>query len=253
MRPCGMLSICILSSLVLMACGQRIPPELDRPPETYTVTTGGPQRSMIHLARVETGIVVVDLGWWGAEGALEEGLETMGANRDDVVAVFLTHAHRDHVRGWPTLRNAPFHMAEAEVELFHGEVHPGGWIPRWAERIVRTDLPERGEVEVRAFAGDTAFTFGPDTVRAFHVPGHTPGSAAYLLNGTLFAGDAISSPPTADVQPALAGFSDDTSKARQSLHLLRARLEPHPLRLVCTAHAHCSEAGPEFWARVLAP
>ncbi len=241
----------LLVLLLLVGCTRSLPPTLHDPPRTATSTTAGPNQSMIHLARVESGVVVVDLGWWGAADALQQGLEELGAAPDDVVAVFLTHAHRDHVGAWRELRHAPFVMALAEVDLFLGQERPEGILPRVARRIVPTDLPRPGEVEVVPFASDTGFVFGADTVYAFNVPGHTPGSAAYLLRGTLFVGDAVAHSPTGGFQPAFAAYSDDTSQARVSLHTLRARLDRHDVEYVCTAHARCNPPDPEFWSEVL--
>lgn len=251
-RTGGLRASILLAVWVAVGCAHSLPPELEQPPLTATTTTAGPNQSMIHLARVESGIVVVDLGWWGAAEALARGLESLGATRDDVVAVFVTHAHRDHVGAWEELRHAPFIMAEPEVGLFLGKQKPRGILPRVAERLVGSDRPREGDVEVISFAADTAFSFGADTVHAFRTPGHTPGSSAYLLSGTLFVGDAVAHSPTGGFQPAFAAYSDDTGQARASLHTLRARLAHHEVRHICTAHARCAEADPDFWSKVLA-
>lgn len=224
---------------------------IDRSPDATVVTTAGPNQSMIHLARVEGGIVVFDLGWWGADEGIEDGLAELGATPDDVIAVFLTHAHRDHIGGWRTVDHAPFFMAEPEVELFVGEEESEGWIPRWADRLVEPDRPEREEVEIRPFTGDTAVMLGSDTVHAFSVPGHTAGSAAYLFRGTLFVGDAVARNPLTGFRPARRGYSDDADRARRELHRLRERLRDHRVQHVCTAHSECAPADDEFWRELL--
>ncbi len=241
----------ILFVLLAAACSRPLPAPLEQAPRSTAVTTAGPNQSMIHLARVRGGVIVVDLGWWGAEDALDDGLEDLGATRKDVIAVFLTHAHRDHIGAWRAVAHAPFHMAEDEVEFFFGKEEPGGWIPRLADWIVSRDVPAPDEVEVRSFASDTHFTFGADTLYAFEVPGHTPGSAAYLFRGTLFAGDAIARTPLLGFQPARRGYSDDVDEARRSLEDLRERLSDHEVRYVCSGHAECTEVTAEFWTEVL--
>ena len=237
--------------LALTACAPPPPPGVANPPRSAVASSGGLNRSASYLARVEGGIVVFDLGWWGAEGALEEALSAIGGTTDEVIAVFLTHSHRDHVGAWRSVAHAPFHMAAAEVDLFFREAAQGGWVPRWIEALNATEVPEPGEVEVRAFAGDTAFTFGADTVRAFTVPGHTAGSAAYLFRGTLFAGDAIGWSWHAGIRPARAGYSDDADAARRSLSSLRERLEPYRVEWMCSAHLKCAEATDETWEKLL--
>lgn len=241
----------VAAALALVGCAQHVAPELVSPPESSAVTSGGLNDSATYLARVDGGVILFDLGWWGAPAALDEGLEQMGATADDVVAVFLTHAHRDHVGGWKSVRQAPFYLAQEELDLFLGREQPGGWIPRTAARLRERDLPDPGEVVTVPFDADTAFVFSADTVHAFLVPGHTAGSAAYLFRGTLFAGDAVSRTWTGRFRAARGGYSDDVEQSRQSLASLRHRLRPHRVDRVCTAHLKCAPATDDFWDAVL--
>ena len=203
------------------------------------------------LYRVEGGILVIDLGWWGAEDALARGLRELGGSADDVIAVFLTHSHRDHVAAWRSVRHAPFHLAAAEVDLLFGEETHSGWVPDWAEKLKSSDLPDPGEVEVRAFSTDTFMVFGTDTLRAFLVPGHTPGSAAYLFRTRLHAGDAIAHTWLDGYRHALGPYSSDDEEARRNLNALRQRLTAFDVQVVCTSHLKCSAATPDFWADLL--
>lgn len=251
--PCGPTGRRWSPALLLLAAGCAVhpPPQLDAPPRSAVVVSGGTSHSMAYLARVQGGVIVVDLGWWGGEEALDRALRRLGATAEDVRAVFLTHSHRDHIGAWRVVRRSPFHMASAEVELFHGAEEHGGWIPRWAGRLKARDLPRPGELEVRAFSADTTFVFGADTLRAFLVPGHTPGSAAYLFRGHLFVGDAVSRTPWSGFQPARRGYSDDVRRARASLVSLRRRLAAHPVERLCSAHVKCAAATPALWRDLL--
>lgn len=241
----------VLFLLLLPACAPRVPPGVAAPPASAVATSGGPNRSASYLTRVEGGVVVFDLGWWGAEGALDEALVELGGTTRDVIGVFLTHSHRDHVGAWRSVAHAPFHMAAAEVDLFFREAAQGGWVPRWVEALNATEVPAPDEVAVRSFSSDTAFAFGADTVRAFTVPGHTAGSAAYLFRGTLFAGDAIGWSPLTGIRSARAGYSDDADAARRSLASLRERLKPYRVDWMCSAHLKCAEANDETWEKLL--
>ncbi|TVP46567.1 MAG: MBL fold metallo-hydrolase [Gemmatimonadales bacterium] len=241
----------IILLLIASGCALHVPPTLQAPPHSFVVSTGGVNRSAIFLHRVEGGIVLIELGWWGAEEALAEGLKQLGARTDDVIAVFLTHSHRDHIGAWRSVRHAPFYLATAEEELLFGREAHGGWLPSLAEKIRGSDRPAPEEVQVHAFSSDTVFAFGRDTLRAFLVPGHTEGSTAYLFRGTLFAGDAIAKTWISGFRPALGRFSVDASQARRSLESLRERIAPFEVSLVCTSHLECSAATDEFWADVL--
>ena len=151
----------------------------------------------------------------------------------------------------PASRATSLMVAAAEVELFRRAAPHGGWIPRWAEALNATEVPDSGEVVVAAFASDTAFVFGADTLRAFLVPGHTAGSVAYLFRGTLFAGDAISWSAVRGLRPAMAGYSDDIDQARRSLASLRERLAPFRVEWLCSAHLKCAPATDGSWDRLL--
>lgn len=49
--------------LLLAGCALHVPPQLQAPPQSLVVTSGGPNRSATFLAGVDDGILVIDLGW----------------------------------------------------------------------------------------------------------------------------------------------------------------------------------------------
>ena len=249
MRSGRVLLVLVVGTLGLAACASRMLPVVERGGEV--IRTAGPNQSMIYAVDTSDGVVLVDLGWWGADDDLRSRLARMGRDTADVVAVFLTHAHRDHIAAWTAVPHAKFYLAEGEVDEFFGDSHYDGWIPKLADRLHPPRLPERGEVDVVPFASDTAFVFGADTVRVFLVPGHTDGSSAYLLRGVLFAGDAIGHVPVAGFRSARRGFSDDTALAAENLGRLFDRLEAYDVDAVCTAHAHCGAFTDAFRAKIL--
>jgi glyoxylase-like metal-dependent hydrolase (beta-lactamase superfamily II) len=221
------------------------------PQRSAVATTNGRTASQIFAARTAAGVVVVDLGWGGAAGAYDRALTGVGARRGDVVAVLLTHSHRDHVGAWRAARGAPFYVGAAEVPLLFGERAHGGWAARAADWLVAPRLPRRGEVRVVPVGGDTVLTFGADTVRGYALPGHTAGSMAWLVHGVLFVGDGASAVAgTGRLRPARSGYAEDVGQARRSLTRVRRAVAAAPPRLVCTAHARCAEATPATWAAV---
>lgn len=250
MRRIGAATLASLACLLLATCASKVPPIVER--GGTVITTAGPNRSMIYAVDTEAGVVLVDLGWWGADDRLRERLAELGRDTADVAAVFLTHAHRDHVAAWTAVPHANFYIAEQEVDEFFGEAAYGGWIPKLADRIHPPRLPRRGEVEVTTFSGDTSFVFGADTVRVFLVPGHTAGSTAYLVRRVLFAGDAVGYTPTGGFQSARPGFSDDTELAAANLARLFQRLDAFDVDAVCTAHTRCSAFTDAFRSKTLA-
>ena len=244
------IAVILLGFASLTGCSRNLD-RVAQPPASTVVTTAGPNHSMIYLARVDGGVVAVDLGWWGAGHAMSDGLARLDADTSDVVAVFLTHSHRDHIAAWPHVRGATFHLATAEVPRFTGAEEHEGWIARTADDIMDAHLPAPGELTLRPFSRDTVFTFGADTVRAFVMPGHTAGSAAYLIDGVLFLGDAASRRPFQGFVSAKAGYSDDTARSRRELEALFTRIDGLDVRWACTAHGDCARYDAAFRADVL--
>ena len=195
---------------------------------------------MTYLARTADGVLAIDLGWSANQEPLARALRTLGAGVADVRWVFLTHSHRDHVGAWPMLRHARVYIAAAEESLLVATRSHDGWIPRTMERINPTELPSGGELTVRTFSKDTTIVIGVDTLRAYLVPGHTPGSVVYLFRGVLFLGDAVTSTVSGGFAPARRGFSSDPHGAAKSLAALWPRLPPEAVRYACTAHARCA-------------
>jgi len=248
-RPvCRWLSYAPLAIAAVAAvpgCRRPVAP-LIQPGSSAIALTAGPNTSMVYLARLDTTVVAVDLGWWGAPGAVRRALLELDASPAQVTHVFLTHSHRDHVGAWRLLRGSQFHLAAGERAPFTGASRHRGWVPRTAEALKPTDLPHPGDLTIRTFSRDTAFAFGADTVRAYVVPGHTAGSAVYLVRGVLFLGDAATYHVWNGFGPAVPRHSDDPEAARRNLRALWARLPPGEVRYVCTAHAHCAPYSAAF-------
>ena len=102
-----------------------------------------------------------------------------------VKAILLTHAHDDHCRVAPALREAVNDGGGAPIflhpddkplwELVHGDSETGDYL--WD-----LDLPDGWELSV---AGTT--------IRTLHTPGHAPGGCCFLAEdlGCVFTGDTL--------------------------------------------------------------
>lgn len=141
-------------------------------------------------------------------------------------AAFITHLHYDHVLGVAALdRATPVYIGPndgAHRNFFYRFINQP---TREAleGRSVRTwrfgPAPEGGLATLDAFADGSLF--------ALHVPGHTPGSTAYLVNATqgpqLITGDAVHSREgwTGELEEA-TGFEADLGQIFASRHALQA-------------------------------
>lgn len=231
--------------MLLSGCTRRL--ELVRhPPDATAVTTTGPWASMIYVARTDSGVIVIDLGWVGASKKLEQALRTIDARPADVRYVFLTHAHRDHIAAWPLVRSARFVLGAREVPFLTGASDYRGFVTHLVDRLVPYRHPAPGALSLVPVQADTAIALGHDTVFTFAVPGHTPGSTAFLFRGILFGGDAINWRPLSGFQGARPEFSDDVARSRASMRALWARLDSSRVHVACTAHAKCGIVDARF-------
>ena len=101
------------------------------------------------------------------------------------VAIWVTHAHLDHVMGVPRLRretDAPIYLHPADRELYDRVIQQG---LAFGIRVESLPPPDREFVPGETVrVGTVGFT-----VR--HAPGHSPGSVCLVGDGVVFTGDVL--------------------------------------------------------------
>jgi glyoxylase-like metal-dependent hydrolase (beta-lactamase superfamily II) len=121
---------------------------------------------------------------------------------------------------------------DAEAPLVEGRAGAQGPLPR-----LMPVSPTGITVARRVADGDT-ITLGTHTVRVFAVPGHTQGSAAYLVDGVLFMGDAADTTDDGTIVGAPWVFSDSQAQDRESLAALDERLKRDNVEVKAFAFSH---------------
>ncbi len=205
----------LVLSLALTACADVKPIENAR---VY-----GPVTSMIdlftscQLLETSEGPVLFDACWRKDE--LTVRLKERGHVPADVIAVLLTHGHADHVGGLEALTNARLVALGAEQET----------ISKYA----------RGDPTIDQVVTDgEVISFGDTQVRVFAVAGHTPGSAVYLVGGTLVLGDTGLATGKGDFTQVPADRSADPAQAITSMVALSTRLDVEGLEVKWLLPAH---------------
>ncbi|MET8307085.1 MBL fold metallo-hydrolase [Micromonospora sp. NPDC005173] len=194
----------------------------------------------------EPAIVDTGIASSPAEGMVP-ALEAIGRRIEDVRWILLTHGHIDHVGGaralWElTGRRAQVVIHEADAAMLRSRrAHVDEYLHGRARYL---NDPE-GEAKVTAAAnavisgemeptmllkgGETLSLGGDVTVSVHPIPGHTPGSVAYVIDGqrSAFVGDAV------QVHGAANGFPGyvDPVAYRASLRYLRDEVRPQRLYL----------------------
>ncbi|MDX6739047.1 MBL fold metallo-hydrolase [Actinocorallia sp. A-T 12471] len=192
----------------------------------------------------EPAIVDTGIASSPAEG-MAPALAAIGRRIEDVRWILLTHGHIDHVGGahalWElTGRRARVVIHEADAPLLrsrraHVEEYLAGRgrylrDPEGAAKVAgAAEAVISGEMEpgMTVRGGETISLGGGVEVSVHAIPGHTPGSVAYVLDGAAFVGDAV------QVHGAANGFPGFTDPAayRASLAYLRDEVRPSRLYL----------------------
>ncbi|MFZ0530208.1 MAG: MBL fold metallo-hydrolase [Propionicimonas sp.] len=194
----------------------------------------------------EPAIVDTGIGSSPAEG-MAPALEALGRRIQDVRWILLTHGHIDHIGGavslWeltgrratvviheadaPFLRSRRAHVAEYLDGRARYVRDPDGE----AKQVAAGNAVISGEMEptLMVRGGETLSLGGDVTVSVHHIPGHTRGSVAYVVDGQndAFVGDAVQG------HGAASGFPgyEDPDAYRSSLQYLRQEVRPRRLYL----------------------
>lgn len=189
----------------------------------------------VSLAMIDIGggkVALVDAGNDPAGAAILAELGRRKLGPEAVAAVLLTHGHRDHLAACHLFSNAEIYALAAEVDLAEGRVaspSPVGHLVGKQPGVKKV---------TRALADGETLTLGDRTVRVFAIPGHTAGSAAYLVDGALFLGDSAGASSDGKVKAAPFFFSDSTARNRASIHALAERLRPMESEVKVLVPAH---------------
>ncbi|MBX3185863.1 MAG: MBL fold metallo-hydrolase [Labilithrix sp.] len=166
-----------------------------------------------------------------------------------IAGVFVTHLHMDHIAG---MRDVP-----AGTPVFVG---PGESTARSVENlfvasIVDRALENKPPLSVLGFERDPdgAFegvldVFGDGSFWALHVPGHTPGSTAFVARTpsgpVLLTGDACHTAWGWEHGVEPGSFSHDKAASAASLARLRTFAAKHPTIDVRLGHQSLTRSGP---------
>jgi N-acyl homoserine lactone hydrolase len=111
--------------------------------------------------------------------------QILGRIPSGIQGVFFTHLHIDHIAGMPDIpANVPLYIGRGESTQtsFQNVATRGPTTTLFEGKAALEEWPFRSDEEHKTLAiGDVVDIFGDGSAYAISVPGHTPGSTAYLL------------------------------------------------------------------------
>jgi glyoxylase-like metal-dependent hydrolase (beta-lactamase superfamily II) len=168
--------------------------------------------------------------------ALQVLVDALGGDLSSVSDVFLTHGHFDHVAAAKRCPNARIHIGAGDADVLAHRTPARAVVPRLFGTLLSVPAIEASD---RLVGRQTIEVGDGEVVLALPLPGHTPGSYAYLFDGVLFTGDAL----YVSQGHMTLSEPDDPTLERAScdgVSQLGALLRENRISQVCTGHRGCT-------------
>lgn len=144
-------------------------------PDWYVIRCGFVN---FYALKTSQGVVLFDTAMSALQA--KRGLAACGISANDVTHVFLTHTDYDHAGGVAAFSGATLYLSDAEEQMINGKTARRGILHN--RRLHGYQILHDQEV----------IRVGDVLIQMHLTPGHTPGSAVYLVNDrTLVCGDLL--------------------------------------------------------------
>ncbi len=176
---------------------------------------------------------LIDCGNDREAKTIRAALEKRGATLDSVRAVFLTHAHPDHIAGCSAFPKADIYAFAGDVKLAAGEEAAKSPMGKLAGA-----QPNKAIKVTKVLSDGVEVQLGELKVMPYALPGHTAGSAALLSHEVLYVGDSLTSKPDGTLVDPPWLFTEDLQQNKASIQKLAERIKSEGLSVKTIALSH---------------
>jgi len=141
----------------------------------YAIPSSTIQQTTVWAITTSDGIIMIDSGQEGRTQAIVEGLQKVGLDPAKVKYILLGHGHGDHFAGAGYFQEhygTKVATTAADWDLIYPPNRPASQDKQDLSRPRRDLVLKEGQ----------DVTLGDETVHVIEIPGHTPGSVAFIFN-----------------------------------------------------------------------
>ena len=166
--------------------------------------------------------IAIDAG--SDANAVMQEMKRMSIDVQRVKGVFLTHTDYDHVASISMFPNASIYMSKQEEQMVDGSIR--------RQLLKKNKLPQLSNSnQIVWMADNEVIDIGAHKVRIICAPGHTRGSAVYVVDEKyLFSGDAFR---VAKGELSVHPYTMDKMQANKTIRNIKDELDKYT---VFTAH-----------------
>lgn len=201
----------------------------------YAFTSSPEQQTIVWAITTSEGIILIDSGHPGRAQAIVADMRKLGLNPADVKYILLGHGHGDHYGGAAYFQEQ-FGTRVGTTAADWDLMYPPGRPANTTDPLPKRDLVLK----------EGPFTLGDQTVQIIEIPGHTPGSLAFiftvkdggqthtagLFGGTIQDQPRISKPELNQYLGSVAHYQDYARKMKVDVEVQNhALFDETPARL----------------------
>ena len=167
----------------------------------------------VYLIETEQGCCLIDSGVAGSEDIIEKVLIERGRHPSEIKAVFLTHAHPDHI-------GTAYYFREKYGTLIFASEGERAWIENIDLQFAKRPIPNFYTLAGKSTSVDRVVKDGDKVclsedikVEVIGTPGHSADEVSYRIGDMVFIGDAV--PVKGDIPIFI-----DVEKTKNTLKIL---------------------------------